>query len=79
MVGQFIDTFWRKSFIGELRRAKKLVDDDTQWSLVYHGKEHSFQFVWLQGICVKVSDDCSNSFSREWVHLDRTNWSCDHH
>ena len=56
MVGQFIDTFWRKSFIGELRRATKLADDDTQWSIIYHGKEHLFQFVWLQGICVKVGD-----------------------
>jgi len=54
MVGQFIDTFWRKSFIGDLRRAKKVCEDDTQWTLVYNGKAHQFQFVWLQGICVKI-------------------------
>jgi hypothetical protein len=54
MVGQFIDTFWRKSFIGDLRRARKVPEDDTQWALVYAGKTHQFQFVWLQGLCVKV-------------------------
>jgi len=54
MVGQFIDTFWRKSFIGDLRRARKVSEDDTQWTLVYDGKAHQFQFVWIQGICVKV-------------------------
>jgi hypothetical protein len=56
MVGQFIDTFWRKSLIGELRRAKKVSGDDSYWSLVYHGKDHRFQFVWLQGICIQVGD-----------------------
>ncbi len=54
MVGQFIDTFWRKSFIGDLHRARKVSEDETQWSLGYQGKDHRFQFVWLQGICVKV-------------------------
>lgn len=54
MVGQFIDTFWRKSFIGDLRRAKKLPDDDGQWTICLAGKTHQFQFVWLQGLCVKI-------------------------
>ena len=54
MVGQFIDTLWRKSFIGDLRRAKKVSGDDSYWSLVYYGKDHRFQFVWLQGICIQV-------------------------
>jgi hypothetical protein len=54
MVGQFIDTFWRKSFIGDLHRAKKVSEDDTLWTLTYAGKAHQFQFVWIQGICVKV-------------------------
>ena len=55
MVGQFIDTFWRKSFIGDLRRARKISDDGTQWALTYQGIDQQFQFVWLQGICVKVA------------------------
>ncbi|CAF2454625.1 unnamed protein product [Rotaria sp. Silwood2] len=54
MVGQFIDTFWRKSFIGDLRRARKVSEDDTEWTITYNGKVHQFQFVWLQGICVKI-------------------------
>lgn len=54
MVGQFIHSFWRKSFIGDLRRARKISDDDSQWTIVYNGKAHQFEFVWLQGLCVKV-------------------------
>ena len=54
MVGQFIDTFWRKSFIGELRLARKVAEDETLWTLTHAGKAHQFQFVWLQGLCVKV-------------------------
>ena len=54
MVGNFVDTFWRKSFIGDLRRARKSLDNDSQWLLEYEGKEHCFQFIWLQGLCTKV-------------------------
>ncbi|CAF3311364.1 unnamed protein product [Rotaria socialis] len=54
MVGQFIDTFWRKSFIGDLRRARKVSDDDTQWTIIYNGKAQQFQYVWLQGLCIKI-------------------------
>ncbi|CAF3032727.1 unnamed protein product [Rotaria sp. Silwood2] len=36
MVGQFIDTFWRKSFIGDLRRARKVSEDDTEWTITYN-------------------------------------------
>ncbi len=71
MTGQFIDTFWRKSFIGDLRRAKKISGDETQWSLVYHGKDHRFQFVWLQGICIQVGYYQISSEKRYFVNLDR--------
>ncbi|CAF1314503.1 unnamed protein product [Adineta steineri] len=56
MAGQFIDTFWRKSFIGDLRRARKISENENQWSLMYDGKTHQFQYVWLQGLCIKVGD-----------------------
>jgi hypothetical protein len=62
MVGQFIDTFWRKSFIGDLRRARKVSEDDNQWSLIYNGKVHQFQFVWVQGICIKVGQNNTRDF-----------------
>lgn len=55
MAGNFLNIFWRKSFIGDLRRAKKSFDDDTQWILEYQGKEHRFQFIWIQGLCTKVN------------------------
>ncbi|UJR23060.1 hypothetical protein I4U23_026085 [Adineta vaga] len=54
MVGQFIDTVWRKSFIGDLRRAKNISEDDNQWTIVRNGITHQFQFVWIQGLCIKV-------------------------
>ncbi|CAF1054273.1 unnamed protein product [Adineta steineri] len=54
MAGQFIDTFWRKSFIGDLRRARKISENENQWSLMYDGKTHQFQYVWLQGLCIKI-------------------------
>ena len=65
MVGQFIDTFWRKSFIGDLRRAKKRSDDDSQWTINHAGKTHQFQFVWLQGLCVKVRRTIDNGNLRD--------------
>lgn len=55
MATQFVDTFWRKSFIGDLHHAKKLSEDGETWTLVYNGKAHQFRFVWIQGICVKVN------------------------
>ncbi|CAF1424173.1 unnamed protein product [Adineta ricciae] len=54
MVGQFIDTVWRKSFIGDLRRAMSTSHDDSQWAIVRNGKTYQFQFVWVQGLCTKV-------------------------
>jgi hypothetical protein len=66
MVGQFIDTFWRKSFIGDLQRAKKVSEDDNQWSLMYDGKSHLFQFVWIQGICVKVGSQKQSAKRRRY-------------
>lgn len=54
MAASFIEASWRKSFISDLRRARKVSENDKQWIIIYNGKAHQFQFVWIQGICVKV-------------------------
>lgn len=72
MVGQFVETFWRKSFIGDLRRAKKVFGDDSQWTIEHGGKTQRFEFVWLQGICVKVGHTVIDTFLSTFPHRENS-------
>ncbi|CAF0976086.1 unnamed protein product, partial [Didymodactylos carnosus] len=46
-------TIWE---IGELKKAKKTINNDQySWTIARFGKNYSFDYVWIQGLCVNIN------------------------